>query len=125
MAKIVDVKAHEILDSRGIPTICVNVYLEGGYKGSFSVPSGTSSGMREVIELRDNDYRYHGMGVRRAINNINTIIRDAIIGCEGFDQESVDNIMRGLDGTSDLSNIGGNAIIGVSIALLNACSNFC
>lgn len=123
MSKIKDIKAREILDSRGNPTVEVKVILESGAYGVFGVPSGASTGAKEALELRDNDERYFGKGVLKAVNNVNTIIRDALIGIDAREQKTIDNLMISLDGTSNKSKLGANAIIGVSIACLKAASN--
>ena len=120
MTKISNIIGREILDSRGYPTVEVDVILEDGSVGRASVPSGSSKGAREALELRDNDYRYHGMGVLKAVNNINGEIRDNLIGMEAFDQESIDKVMIKLDGTENKSRLGANAIAGVSMAVLRA-----
>ena len=123
MSKIVDIKGREILDSRGYPTVEVEVTTEKGYTGVFSVPSGASTGSREALELRDNDYRYDGKGVLTAVNNVNTILRNAIVGMEVSHQMEIDKKMIELDGTENKSVIGANAILGVSIACLKASAN--
>lgn len=123
MSKIKDVKAREILDSRGNPTVEVKVILESGAYGVFGVPSGASTGAKEALELRDNDERYFGKGVLKAVNNVNTVIRDALIGIDAREQKTIDNLMISLDGTSNKSKLGANAMIGVSIACLKAASN--
>lgn len=121
MSKIKDIIAREILDSRGIPTVETKVVTENGICGVFSVPSGTSSGQREALELRDNDeFRYHGKGVLKAVNNVNTTIKDALIDIEVSDQKKIDDILIMLDGTSNKSLLGANAILSVSIACLKA-----
>ncbi|MBR4178662.1 MAG: phosphopyruvate hydratase [Bacilli bacterium] len=120
MSKIIDIKAREILDSRGYPTVEVEVKTEKGFIGVASVPSGASTGTREALELRDNDERYFGKGVQKAVENVNTIIKDNIIGMEVFHQKEIDSKMIELDGTSNKSNLGANAILGVSIACIKA-----
>ena len=121
MSKIKEVYAREILDSRGNPTVEVEVTLESGVKGVASVPSGASTGINEALELRDGDKnRYNGKGVLKAVNNVNTIIRDNLIGKDSLNQELVDKIMLDLDGTSDKRILGANAILGVSLANLKA-----
>lgn len=121
--KIKDVKAREILDSRGNPTIEVDVILENGVKGRASVPSGASTGEREALELRDNDSRYLGKGVLKAVNNVNGPIRNLLIGYDVEKQVEIDMAMINLDGTKTKSNLGANAILGVSLAVLKAASN--
>ncbi len=120
MSKITDIYAREILDSRGYPTVEVEVTTEKGFKGIASVPSGASTGTREALELRDNDERYFGKGVLKAVNNVNTIIKDAIIGMEIFHQKEIDTKLIELDGTSNKSKLGANATLGVSIACIKA-----
>lgn len=123
MSKIKDIKAREILDSRGNPTVEVKVILESGAYGIFGVPSGASTGAKEALELRDNDERYFGKGVLKAVNNVNTVIRDALIGIDAREQKTIDNLMISLDGTNNKSKLGANAMIGVSIACLKAASS--
>ncbi len=125
MSKIKDIKAREILDSRGNPTVEVDVLLESGIIGRASVPSGASTGSREAIELRDNDKnRYNGKGVLKAVNNVNTLIKDKLIGLDSLDQKLIDETMIKLDGTKNKSKLGANAILGVSMANLKAASNY-
>ena len=119
--KISDIKAREILDSRGNPTVAVKVFLEDGSIGEFKVPSGASTGEKEALELRDNDQnRYLGKGVLKAVNNVNTIIRDKLIGMDAYNQRLIDETMIAIDGTETKSNLGANAILGVSVANLKA-----
>lgn len=118
--KIVDVKAREILDSRGNPTVEVDVILENGVRGRAAVPSGASTGEREALEMRDGGDRYCGKGVLNAVNNVNTVIRDAVIGMDAANQEALDYAMIELDGTETKSKLGANAILGVSMAALRA-----
>lgn len=121
MSKIKNVYAREILDSRGNPTVEVEVTLESGIKGIASVPSGASTGINEALELRDGDKtRYDGKGVLNAVNNVNTIIKDKLIGKDSLDQKLIDNIMIELDGTNEKKVLGANAILGVSLANLKA-----
>ena len=116
--------AREILDSRGNPTVEVDVHLSDGAFGRAGVPSGASTGKYEAVELRDGDNsRYLGKGVKKAVNNVNTTIADAIIGLDAFNQKYIDNIMIELDGTPNKSNLGANSILGVSIAVAKAASN--
>ena len=123
MSKIKDVFGYEILDSRGNPTVCVEVTLDNGIKGVASVPSGASTGIHEALELRDNDKsRYNGKGVLKAISNINGPIRDLVLGMDPANQKDLDEAMIKLDGTSDKSKLGANAILGVSLANLKAAS---
>lgn len=119
--KIKDIKAREILDSRGNPTIEVDVLLDNNILGRASVPSGASTGIYEAYELRDNDKnRYLGKGVLKAVNNVNTVIKNALINKNIFNQEEIDNILIKLDGTPNKSNLGANAILGVSLACAKA-----
>ncbi|MGH8476411.1 MAG: phosphopyruvate hydratase [Methylococcales bacterium] len=121
MAQIVDVKAREILDSRGNPTIEAEVVLASGVIGIAMVPSGASTGTREAIELRDGDKsRYLGKGVSKAVNNVRTEIRSALLGLDAADQEGLDKTMLDLDGTPNKSRLGANAILGVSMAAAHA-----
>lgn len=120
MSKIKDIVAREILDSRGNPTIEVKVFTEKGSVGIFSVPSGASTGKKEALELRDNDERYMGKGVTKAVNNVNSIIKDKLIGLSVENQKSIDELLISLDGTPNKSNLGANAILGVSVACLKA-----
>lgn len=124
MGKIKDIKAREILDSRGNPTVEVDVILENGVMGRAAVPSGASTGIREALELRDNDKnRYMGKGVLKAVNNVNTEIRDLVIGMESTNQKEIDYKMIELDGTETKSRLGANAMLGVSMAVLKASAN--
>ena len=123
MSNIVDVKAREVLDSRGVPTIEVEVKTENGFTGVSSVPSGASTGSKEAVELRDNDERYFGKGVLKAVNNVNNIIKSNIIGMNVFAQQAIDLKLIELDGTDNKSNLGANAILGVSIACLKAAAS--
>ena len=116
--------AREILDSRGNPTVEVDIYTKSGHLGRAAVPSGASTGEYEAIELRDMDNeRYLGKGVRKAVNNINSIISEAIIGIEVTKQDEIDNMMIELDGTENKSKLGANSILGVSIAAAHASAN--
>ncbi len=117
--KILDIKAREILDSRGNPTVEADLYLENGQMVRASVPSGASTGSNEALELRDNDNRYLGKGTLKAVNNVNTIIRDNLIGKE-INQEEIDNMLIKLDGTENKSRLGANAILSVSLCTLKA-----
>ena len=118
--KISNIKAREVLDSRGNPTVEVEVDLENGIKETAIVPSGASTGEREALELRDGDHRYLGKGVLKAVNNVNTVIRDALINQNVLEQQKIDDIMLELDGTANKSKLGANAILGVSMACLRA-----
>lgn len=118
--KIKDVKGREVLDSRGNPTVEVDVILDNGVRGRAIVPSGASTGQREALEMRDGGSRYNGKGVLDAIHNINTILRDKLIGMDAADQKALDYVMIELDGTSTKSRLGANAILGISMAALKA-----
>ena len=118
---IANVHAREILDSRGNPTVEVDVELEYGILGRAAVPSGASTGEHEAVELRDADsMRYLGKGVRKAVENVNTVIADALKGADPFAQEAIDQTMLTLDGTPNKGNLGANAILGVSLAVAKA-----
>lgn len=119
MSKIVDITSREILDSRGNPTVETKVYTEKGNVGVFSVPSGASTGTREALELRDNDERFFGKGVLKAVSNV-SLIKDKLVGVEVSEQRKIDEIMIELDGTANKSNLGANAILSVSVACLKA-----
>jgi enolase len=121
MSIITDIVAREILDSRGNPTIEVDVYLENGIMGRAAIPSGASTGSREAVELRDNDAkRYLGKGVQEAVKNVNEIIADKIIGENCLDQYTIDQIMINLDASHNKGKLGANAILGVSLAVARA-----
>lgn len=121
MAFIEDVIAREVLDSRGNPTVEVEVYLEDGTMGRAIVPSGASTGVHEAVELRDGDkYRYLGKGTLKAVENVNDIIADEVIGWDVFDQTGLDNFLIELDGTPNKGKLGANAILGVSMAAARA-----
>lgn len=119
MSKIVNITSREILDSRGNPTVETKVYTEKGNVGIFSVPSGASTGTREALELRDNDERFFGKGVLKAVSNV-SLIKEKLIGVEVSEQRKIDEIMIELDGTANKSNLGANAILSVSVACLKA-----
>lgn len=121
MAKIIDIKGREVLDSRGNPTIMVDLKVEGGFKGSACAPSGASTGSREALELRDGDKsRYLGKGVLKAVANVNGPIRDALLGQDVTQQANLDKIMLELDGTENKAKLGANAILAVSLAAAKA-----
>lgn len=121
---ITDIHGREILDSRGNPTISVEVTLSSGAQGAAAVPSGASTGSKEAIELRDGDAdRYDGKGVLKAVDHVNGEIREALIGMDPTAQENIDNIMIELDGTENKSRLGANAILGVSLAVVHAAAN--
>ena len=124
MSKIKSVKAREILDSRGNPTIAAEVVLADDTVGLAAVPSGASTGKYEAVELRDGDKtRYNGLGVLKAVNNVNKEIAAALNGMEAGEQEAIDNKMIKLDGTPNKSRLGANAILGVSLAVAHAAAN--
>ena len=120
MSAIIDIKAREILDSRGNPTVEVDVFLESGAEGRAAVPSGASTGAHEAVELRDGDERFGGKGVRTAVNAVNTEIFDLLSGMDAREQQRIDNLMITLDGTSNKGRLGANAILGVSMAIAKA-----
>ena len=124
MKKITDIKAREILDSRGNPTVEVDVVLEGGILGRAAVPSGASTGEHEAIELRDGDKaRYKGKGTQKAVSNVNNIIKKELIGKDPFNQRELDDFLIKLDGTENKSKLGANAILGVSLAAAKAAAS--
>jgi enolase len=126
MSFIEEVVAREVLDSRGNPTVEVEVYLEDGTMGKAIVPSGASTGVHEAVELRDGDKnRYLGKGVLKAVDNVNLIIADEIIGYNVLDQVGLDKILIDLDGTPNKAKLGANAILGVSLAAANAAAEYC
>src|SRR6266853_3668111 len=120
MTAIVDIAAREILDSRGNPTVEVDVKLESGDVGRAAVPSGASTGAHEAVELRDGGKRYGGKGVEKAVAAVNGEIFDTLCGMEAEDQVRLDRLMCTLDGTENKSRLGANAILGVSLALAKA-----
>jgi enolase len=120
MAEIVDVIAREILDSRGNPTVGVDVYLDNGVVGSAAVPSGASTGKREALELRDGGKRFHGKGVQKAVKNIFSEIAPRIRGIEASEQVFIDQLLIELDGTENKKRLGANALLGVSLAVCRA-----
>ncbi|NIB39800.1 phosphopyruvate hydratase [Pseudomaricurvus alkylphenolicus] len=121
MSKIVDVKAYEVLDSRGNPTVNADVILESGVVGSACAPSGASTGSREALELRDGDKsRYLGKGVLKAVENVNTTIKNLLVGKDAADQRALDQAMIDADGTDNKANFGANAILAVSLAAAKA-----
>lgn len=119
---IEDIRAREILDSRGNPTVEVDVFLDDGTWARASVPSGASTGSNEALELRDGGSRYMGLGVLKAVSNVNDIIRPHIIGRQSSDLRGIDDIMIDLDGTKNKSKLGANAMLGVSLACFKASS---
>jgi enolase len=121
MSEIIDIYAREILDSRGNPTVEVEVYLESGAMGRAAVPSGASTGEREALELRDGDMdRYLGKGVQKAVAHVNEVITEALLGWEATDQTEIDRKLMEMDGTEFKSNLGANALLGVSLAVAKA-----
>jgi len=125
MSEIIDVLAREILDSRGNPTIEVDVLLDSGAQGRAGVPSGASTGVNEALELRDGDNsRYLGKGCEKAVENVNEIIAPAILGMDAIDQAGIDNLMLELDGTETKSKLGANAMLGVSLAVARAAADY-
>lgn len=125
MCEIADVNAREILDSRGNPTIEVEVFLEDGSIGRAAIPSGASTGVHEAVELRDKDVRYLGKGVLKAVTNVMTLIAPEVIGMDAFDQGAIDRLMIELDGTPNKARLGANAILGVSLAVAKAAAQSC
>jgi len=123
MTAIIDIKGREIIDSRGNPTVEVDVTLETGAFGRAAVPSGASTGIHEAVELRDGGKRYMGLGVERAVEAVNTEIYEALNGMDAEEQKALDKIMCNLDGTENKSRLGANAILGVSLAIAKAAAN--
>ena len=125
MSKIIKVLAREILDSRGNPTVEVDVTLEDGSFGRAAVPSGASTGSYEAVELRDGDMnRFFGKGVLKAVNNVNDILSNSVIGMDATDQKKVDGKLLEIDGTPNKENLGANAILGVSLAVAKAAADY-
>ena len=120
MTTIIDVVARQILDSRGNPTVEVEVELESGTVGRAAVPSGASTGEYEAVELRDEGGAYSGKGVLKAVDNVNNAIAEEIIGLDATDQRLIDRVLLDLDGTPNKANLGANAILGVSLAVAYA-----
>src|SRR5215510_5185150 len=126
MTAIVDILGREILDSRGNPTVEVDVLLEDGTLGRAAVPSGASTGEHEAVELRDDDKKqWLGKGVTKAVDNVNTKIAPELIGLDPRDQEAIDHLMIELDGTPNKSKLGANAMLGVSLAVAKAAAESC
>ena len=123
MSKIAKIFARQIFDSRGNPTVEVDVLTENGFLGRAAVPSGASTGEHEAVELRDGGKKYMGKGVSNAVNNVNSIISKEIVGKSVFDQKEIDKLMINIDGTPNKSKLGANAILGVSLAIAKAASN--
>ncbi len=125
MPAIIDIHSRQILDSRGNPTLEVDVVLEDGTYGRAAVPSGASTGEREAVELRDGDKKkYLGKGVLKAVKNVNTVIAENLLGADSIDQTLIDEILIALDGTNNKSKLGANAMLGVSMAAAHASANF-
>jgi enolase len=126
MGQIIDIQAREILDSRGNPTVEVEVTLASGFVGRAAVPSGASTGENEALELRDGDKnRYLGKGVQKAVDNVNKIIAKELIGMDSLEQVAIDQKMIALDGTKTKSKLGANAMLGVSLAVAKAAAMYC
>ena len=123
MSKIIKVHARQIFDSRGNPTVEVDILTDDGVLGRAAVPSGASTGEHEAVELRDGGKDYMGKGVLNAVSNVNNILAKELIGLSVFDQENIDNLMIKIDGTPNKAKLGANAILGVSLALAKAASN--
>ncbi len=124
MAEIIKIIGREILDSRGNPTVEVEVILKDGAFGRAAVPSGASTGVHEALEMRDGDkLRYGGKGTLKAVKNVNKKIAEAVIGLDALDQRAVDRAMLALDGTPNKSKLGANAILGVSLAVARAAAD--
>ena len=123
MSKISKIKARQIFDSRGNPTVEVDILTDDGFLGRAAVPSGASTGEHEAVELRDGGNDYMGKGVLKAVSNVNNILAKELIGLSVFDQENIDNLMIKIDGTPNKAKLGANAILGVSLALAKAASN--
>ena len=117
MSIIEDVVGREILDSRGNPTVEVDIELISGAHGRAAVPSGASTGVHEAVELRDGGARYGGKGVEQAVDHVNGEIRDAIVGLDGADQRAIDGLLVALDGTENKGRLGANALLAVSLAV--------
>ena len=125
MGQIVDNHAREILDSRGNPTVEVEVTLASGFIGRAAVPSGASTGENEALELRDGDKdRYLGKGVQKAVDNVNKVIAEKLVGLDALDQVAIDLLMIELDGTKTKSKLGANAMLGVSLAVAKAAAMY-
>jgi len=121
MTRITGIQAREVLDSRGNPTVEVEVHLSSGFTGRAAVPSGASTGENEAVELRDNDpLRYQGKGVQQAVNNVNETIAQELVGMDALEQREIDMLMCSLDGTNNKGKLGANAILGVSLAVARA-----
>ena len=119
--EITEVKGREILDSRGNPTVEVEVTLDGGAVGRAAVPSGASTGKFEAVELRDGGPRYHGKGVRKAVEHVNLELSAAVAFENALNQQKIDRLLREADGTENKSKLGANAVLGVSMAVAREC----
>ena len=125
-SQIADIRARQILDSRGNPTVEVDVHLEDGSQGRAAVPSGASTGKLEALELRDGEQSvYLGKGVSKAVENVNGVLADELLGCDALDQADIDLQMQKLDGTESKQKLGANAILGVSLAVAKAAAAHC
>ena len=124
MSTIIDIHAREILDSRGNPTVEVDVTLEDGTMGRAAVPSGASTGVHEAVELRDGGDRYKGKGVRNAVAAVNGELAEGILGFDALEQEAIDAAMIEIDGTDNKGRLGANAILGISLAVAKAAADF-
>lgn len=123
MSVIIEVHARQIFDSRGNPTVEVDVITENGIMGRAAVPSGASTGEHEAVELRDGGKTYMGKGVSQAVKNVNEVLAEELIGVSVFDQNKIDQTMIDLDGTPNKSKLGANAILGISLAAAKAAAN--
>ena len=123
MSIIIEVHARQIFDSRGNPTVEVDVITENGIMGRAAVPSGASTGEHEAVEIRDGGKPYMGKGVLRAVKNVNEVLAQELIGASVFDQKKIDQTMIDLDGTPNKSKLGANAILGISLATAKAAAN--
>jgi len=123
MSNIKKIHARQIFDSRGNPTIEVDVITDNGTLGRAAVPSGASTGEHEAVELRDGGSDYMGKGVKIAVSNVNEILAQSVLGISVFNQTEIDNIMIDLDGTPNKSKLGANSILGVSLAVAKAAAN--
>lgn len=121
--EIIGIQGREILDSRGNPTVEVEVELEGGAVGRAAVPSGASTGKFEAVELRDGGLRYHGLGVKKAVEHVNTVLAEAVLFENALNQKHIDQLLREADGTDNKEKLGANAILGVSMAVARAAAN--
>ncbi len=123
MSAIINIHARQIFDSRGNPTVEVDVETENGIIGRAAVPSGASTGEHEAVELRDGGKNFMGKGVLKAVENVNSILAEELLGVSVFEQNYIDNLMCEIDGTPNKSKLGANAILGVSLAVAKAAAN--